>query len=88
MNIVLSEVEKLNFAVENNPRITKQYMDNAVEPIREEISEVSESIKILDKKINKLLPKAKKDRTVQKLRDPIDQELFPIFLRNAGWIES
>lgn len=83
MNVVLSEVEKLNLALENNPRIIKKYVENALEPITDEIGEVRDGIEVVDKKIDKLLPKQKRDRTVQKLRDPIDQELFPIFLKSA-----
>lgn len=84
MNAVLSEVEKLNIAVENNPQIIKQHVENAVEPLKEDLGELKDGISVVDSKVDKLLPKPKKDRTVQKLRDPIDQELFPIFLRSAG----
>lgn len=84
MNAVLFEVEKLSIAVENNPQIIKQHVENAVEPLKEDIGEVKDGISVVDSKIDKLLPKPKKGRNVQKLRDPIDQELFPIFLRSAG----
>lgn len=39
---------------------------------------------ILNKKIDILLPKVKKDRQTQPLRDPIDKNLFTIFMANAG----
>ena len=83
MNAVLSEVEKLGVIIESNPLIINQHVENAIEPLRDEVREVKEVIGVVDSKVDQLLPKPKKDRNVQKLRDPIDQELFPIFLRNA-----
>ena len=41
-------------------------------------------MEILNKKIDQLLPKVKKDRQTQPLTDPIDNNLFPIFMANAG----
>ena len=41
-------------------------------------------MEILDQKIDRLLPKVKKDRQTQLLRDPVDSNLFPIFMANAG----
>ena len=41
-------------------------------------------MEILNKKIDRLLPKVKKDRQTQPLRDPVDNDLFPIFIANAG----
>lgn len=38
----------------------------------------------LNRKIDKLLPKSKKKREIQPLRDPVDVNLFPVFLLNAG----
>ena len=41
-------------------------------------------MKTLNQKIDTLLPKQKKGRKIQPLRDPIDVHLFPLFLLNAG----
>lgn len=60
-----------------NPDITKKYVQEALEPLQETILEI-------DRKIDILLFKPRKERVVQKLRDPVDQELFPIFLESAG----
>lgn len=60
MNAVLSEVEKLSIAVENNPQIIKQHVENAVEPLKEDIGEVKDGISVVDSKVDKLLPKPKK----------------------------
>ena len=57
MNAVLSEVEKLNIAVENNPQIIKQHIENAVEPLKEDLGEVKDGISVVDSKVDKLLPK-------------------------------
>lgn len=38
----------------------------------------------MNKKIDILLPKVKKDRQTQPLRDPVDNNIFPIFMVNAG----
>jgi integrase len=52
-----------------------------VDELREEFFEEME---ILNKKIDLLLPKAKKQREIKPLRDPVDINLFPIFFTNAG----
>lgn len=41
-------------------------------------------MKLLNKKIDKLLPKIKKEHQIQTLIDPINMNLFPLFLTNAG----
>jgi hypothetical protein len=38
----------------------------------------------IDEKINMLLPKRKKDRNTLPLRDPVNTELFNVFLNAAG----
>jgi len=53
--------------------------------IVDELSEqISEEIKALNRKIDLLLPKAKKERQVKLLRDPVSENLLPIILANAG----
>lgn len=41
-------------------------------------------MEIVSKKIDILLPKKKKERKVELLRDPLDKNLFPLFFNNAG----
>lgn len=77
-----------SFCIRNNFTSDDQkYGESTIEPTNEILQElqdeVREEMEILNKKIAQLLPKVKKDRNVQKLRDPIDQDLFPIFLRSA-----
>jgi transposase InsO family protein len=74
---ITDRLDELYGLIEANPAITKQYVEDALEPLHETIQEI-------DRKIDILLPKPRKERVVQKLRDPVDQELFPIFLESAG----
>ena len=74
--------------IQSNPLVIRNYVENAIEPINENIQEFHEEflseMEVLNKKINMLLPKAKKEQQTQPLRDPVDFHLFPIFLANAG----
>ena len=74
---ITARLDELYGLIEANPAITKQYVEDALEPLPDTIQEI-------DRKIDILLPKPRKERVVQKLRDPVDQELFPIFLESAG----
>ena len=60
-----------------NPGITQEYVEKAVGPINDSLDE-------LHFKIDQLLPKDKKQRNLQPLRDPIGNDLLPLFLANAG----
>ena len=80
-NIVLQVIDsKLNDIYEiisNNPQVTRQYVEEIIEP-------VEESLNKLHSKVDQLLDKEKKHKEILPLRDPIDMNLFPIFLANAG----
>ena len=71
-----------------NHYLTRKTVDGVIELIDENVDElreqISEEMKALNKKIDMLLPKSKKERRVELLRDPIDDNLLPIFLANAG----
>ena len=95
-NLALKLIDKrlteLYELIYNNPLVIKQYVKDAIEPVGEDISqnvdelreEFLEEMEILNKKIDILLPKNKKQREIKPLRDPIDINLFPIFFNNAG----
>ena len=91
-NLVLDLIDKrlmeLYDLIQNNPSVTQKYVENALEHTNENIQEFQdefrEEMEILNKKIDRLLPKVKKDRQTQPLRDPVDNDLFPIFIANAG----
>ena len=63
--------------VKTNPEITEESVRKVVEPINKSLNEVH-------LKIDKLLPKDKKQRSLQPLRDPVDNDLLTLFLANAG----
>lgn len=63
--------------IQANPEITQEYVEKAVEPI-------NDSLDKLHLKIDQLLPKDKKERNIQPLRDPVGSDLLPLFLANAG----
>ena len=67
--------------IERNPGLTKEYVEEALNKGLESIEDTLDEI---NSKVNTLLPKSKKKREVQPLRDPMDRKLFPLFLQNAG----
>ena len=91
-NIALELIDKrlmeLYDLIQNNPLVIRKYVEDAIEPANESIQELQdelrEEMEILNQKIDRLLPKVKKDRQTQPLRDPVDNNLFPIFKANAG----
>ena len=55
----------------------KEALDKGVESVEDTLAEINS-------KVDRLLPKSKKKREVQPLRDPIDRNYFPLFIQNAG----
>lgn len=76
-DLVSMQLDRLTAILQDNPREVKAIVKEILEPTEDKIEEISKDVKTL-------LPKSKKTREIQKLRDPIDYELFPIFLNNAG----
>ncbi len=74
--------------LQNNPLVVRNYVEEAIQPVNENIDEFheefTEEMEVLNQKLDLLLPKIKKERQVQPLRDPVDRNLFPIFVTNAG----
>lgn len=72
--------------------VIKQYVEDVIQPVSESINsnvdelreEFFEEMETLNKKIDLLLPKVRKQREIQLLRDPVNINLFPIFFTNAG----
>ena len=91
-NIALKEIEKrlieMYELLENNQYIVQKSVEGIIQPVNDNVDELGEQfyqeMDLLNKKIDKLIPKKKKDREVEQLRDPLDKNLFPIFLTNAG----
>jgi integrase len=91
-NLALELIDKrlmeLYVLIQSNPLVIKKYVEDAIDPTNENIQELQDELReefeTLNQKIDRLLPKAKKDRQTQPLRDPVDNNLFPIFIANAG----
>lgn len=91
-NLALELIDKhlteLYDLLKSNPLIIQKYVESAIEPTNEILQklqdEVREEMEILNKKIDQLLPKVKKDRQTQLLREPVNNNLFLIFMANAG----
>lgn len=64
-------------AIQRNPDITHQFVEEAVLPIQD-------MLESMDEKINILLPKKRKQRQTLPLRDPVYTELFEVFVAAAG----
>ena len=76
-SVLQNQIEVLTDLIENNSVITREYIKTTLYPIKIGIEE-------LNSKMDLLLPKEKKVYAIQKLRDPIDNKLFPIFIGAAG----
>ena len=95
-NLALQLIDKrlmeLYQLIQDNPLVIKKYVQDAVEPVGEDIkeeidelrAEIQSDMEVLNYKLDMLLPKEKKDRITQPLRDPVSGEILPIFLTNAG----
>ena len=93
-NLALELIDKrlmeLYGLIQSNPLVIKKYVEDAIDPTNKNIQELQdefrEEFETLNQKIDRLLPKVKKDCQTQPLRDPVDNNLFPIFMVNAGSI--
>jgi integrase len=79
--IIDQRIKELYALILNNPEITREYVQDTIQPILEEIEEVNEGIQEIKQM---LIPKRKKHKNVLQLRDPVRKDLYPFFLQNAG----
>ena len=88
LKVIDQRLTELYDLISDNHYLTRKTVDGVVELIDENVDElreqISEEMKALNKKIDMLLPKSKKERRVELLRDPVDEDLLAIFLANAG----
>ena len=77
LQIIDTRLNEIYDIIKNNPKVTRQYVEEAIEPIEDSLSQ-------LHAKVDELLPKNKKHRETLPLRDPVDMNLFPLFFSNAG----
>ena len=76
LKIIERHLAQLYALIEQNPLVTKEYVEEGVEP-------VNDSLAKLHAKIDQLLPKKRKEKITKSLRDPVNIDLFPLFF-NAG----
>ena len=88
LKLIDQNLTELYDLVSSNPYIIRKTVEGALEPVNDNVDELREQIskemEALNKKIDMLLPKDKKERQVELLRDPVDSNLLNIFLANAG----
>jgi integrase/transposase InsO family protein len=88
LKLIDQRLMELYDLLQNNPLVVRNYVEEAIQPVNENIDEFheefTEEMEVLNQKLDLLLPKIKKERQVQPLRDPVDRNLFPIFVTNAG----
>ena len=77
LEIIDQRLTELFTLITKSPEVTRQYVEDAIEP-------VSESLDSLHEKVDILLPKKKRIREVRQLRDPLERNLFALFMGNAG----
>ena len=77
LQIIDNRLNEIYEIISNSPQITRQYVEEIIESVEESLNQ-------LHNKVDQLLSKDKKHREIIPLRDPINSDLLPIFLANAG----
>lgn len=77
LKVIDERLKDIYSAIQRNPDITRQFVEEAVLPIQD-------MLESMDEKINILLPKKRKQRQTLPLRDPVYTELFEVFVAAAG----
>lgn len=77
LQVIDNRLNEIYTIIQNNSQVTRQYVEEAIEPIEDSLNQ-------LHNKVDQLLSKGKKHKETLPLRDPIDMNLFPIFFTNAG----
>ena len=77
LQVIDDRLKSIYGLIMKNPELTRQYVEEAILPIQD-------MLESMDEKLNILLPKRKKERNILPLRDPVNNELFDIFIAAAG----
>ena len=77
LQVIDDRLKSIYGLIQKNPELTGQYVEEAILPIQD-------MLESMDEKLNILLPKRKKERNILPLRDPVNTELFDIFIAAAG----
>jgi hypothetical protein len=77
LKIINKHLAVLYNLIKSNPEIINKYVEKVLKPSNDNLKE-------LHFKIDPLFPKNKKQIEVRLLRDPVDVNLFALFLANAS----
>ena len=72
LQVIEERLQSIYSLIESNPDLTREYVEEAILPIQDQLENI-------EQKINKLLPQKPKKRTILALRDPVYADLFKVF---------
>jgi integrase len=81
LQVIDERLKDLYSVIQSNSNQIKFYVKDAIE---DGVQPLEESLEELHRKVDQLLPKKNIKREVLPLRDPLDINVYPIFLRHAG----
>ena len=88
LELIDKHMNELYVLIQTNQLDIRKSLDEAIQPVNDNVEDFHEQfleeMEGLNRKVDMLLPTPKKERHIQPLRDPIDTDLFPLFLLNAG----
>lgn len=77
VQVIENRLQSIYSLIESNPDLTREYVEEAILPIQDQLDNI-------EQKINQLLPQKPKKRTILPLRDPVYTDLFKVFFNAAG----
>ena len=77
VQIFQERMDELCSLISQHSELTREYVELAIEPVEIGVQELND-------KFDSVYFKPKKNRRVEPLRDPVRQDLFPLFFTNAG----
>ena len=77
LQVIEERLQSIYSLIESNPDLTREYVEEAILPIQDQLDNI-------EQKINQLLPQKHKKRTILPLRDPVYTDLFKVFFNAAG----
>jgi integrase len=77
LKVIDDRLQSIYALIRSNPELTREYVEETLLPIQD-------MLEGMDEKLNILLPKRRKKRTILPLRDPINTQLFDVFFTAAG----
>ena len=77
LQVIEERLQSIYSLIESNPDLTREYVEEAILPIQDQLNNI-------EQKINQLLPEKRKKRNILPLRDPVYADLFKVFFNAAG----